>query len=116
VASSSRSLPAMPEPVDRRSFLTQSATAGLSALAFAGAADKPGEKIVLAVLGVKNRGRDLLRGFSSFADVEIAYICDPDLNVAEAALKLLPERHKRVPTVVQDMRKALQDKDVNAVA
>ena len=98
----------------RRGFL-HSSLVGASALAAAGAADKPNEKITLAVVGVKSRGKDLLRGFASFPDVEIAYICDPDLNVVQAALKALPERHKRVPTVVQDMRQAFADKAVDAV-
>jgi predicted dehydrogenase len=100
-------------PLDRRHFLHSAAA--LPALAVRGAADKPNEKFILGVIGVHGRGRDLLRGFSSFPDVEIAYVCDPDLNVVPAALKSLPARHQRIPKVVQDMRKVFSDKDVNAV-
>ena len=49
--------------LDRRRFLQASAAsvAALSALTAAGAADKPNEKIVLAVIGVHGRGRGLLQ-------------------------------------------------------
>src|SRR5262249_27982069 len=66
--------PEPPMPADRRSFL-QASTLALPALAAAGAAARPSEKITLAVLGVNGRGAGLLRGFASFADVEIAYVC-----------------------------------------
>jgi predicted dehydrogenase len=99
-------------PLDRRCFLH--AAVALPALAARGAADKPNEKIVLGVLGLNGRGKGLLRGFASFPDVEIAYLCDPDLNVIPAALKSLPDK-RREPKVVQDMRKVFADKDVHAV-
>jgi predicted dehydrogenase len=102
-------------PSDRRSFL-RSSLAALPALTAAGAADNPQQKYVLGILGVRGRGRDLLRGFASFDDVEIAYVCDPDLTVIPKALDALPQRHKRRPKVVQDLREVLQDKSVDAVA
>jgi predicted dehydrogenase len=100
--------------LDRRHFLGTS-LATLPALAAHGAADKPGEKIVLGVIGVHGRGSQLLQGFSALPDTEIAYVCDPDLNVIPPALKKLPARHKREPKVVQDMRRIFSDKDVHAV-
>jgi predicted dehydrogenase len=101
-------------PFDRRSFLSASA-ATLPALTASGAADRPGEKILLGVLGVNGRGRGLLKGFASFPDVEIAYVCDPDERVVPRALKELPARHKRAPRVVKDLRKVLEDRDVTGV-
>src|SRR5690242_4163879 len=101
-------------PLNRRSFLAASA-ATLPALAAAGAADKPGEKVTLAVLGVNGRGRGLLREFSAFKDVEIAYVCDPDERVIPRALKALDARHKRAPRAVVDLRDVLKDKSVDAV-
>jgi predicted dehydrogenase len=103
--------------LDRREFLkTAAAAAGtLSALSAARAADKPNDKIVLAVMGVHGRGRDLLRGFSAFADVEIAYVCDPDENVIPAALKVIDPKHKTTPKVEKDVRRVLEDKDVTAL-
>src|ERR1700730_15401748 len=87
--------PAMPSS-HRRTFLATS-VAALSAAAYAGAADRPNEKIVLAVMGVHGRGRDLLQGFSGFDDVEIAYVCDPDSNVVPGALDELKKRQSKEP-------------------
>jgi predicted dehydrogenase len=104
-------------PIDRRSFLKNSAAsvAVLSAAAYSGAGDKPGEKIVLAVAGVRSRGKDLIRGFSAFDDVEIAYICDPDNNVVSGALAELKKRQSKEPKVEKDFRHALEDKNVTAL-
>jgi predicted dehydrogenase len=102
--------------LDRRVFLHASAYATLPAATAAGAADRPGEKVVLAVLGVNGRGRGLVSGFSAFPDVEIAYLCDPDANVFPATLKSLHPRHRRTPKVVKDLRDVLNDKAVHAVA
>jgi predicted dehydrogenase len=100
--------------LDRRRFL-QASVVTLPAASYVAAADKPAEKIVLGVLGVNGRGRGLLRTFSSFPDVEIAYVCDPDQRVIPAALKSLHSGHKRVPKQVQDLRKVFEDRDVTAV-
>lgn len=104
--------------LDRRRFLQTSAAsvAALSTLTASGAADKPNEKIRLAVLGVNGRGRALVHGFSSFEDVEVAAICDPDENVASKALKAVDKRQKREPKFVKDLRHVFDDREINAVA
>jgi predicted dehydrogenase len=101
----------------RRHFLTASAATAttLSALTAAGAADKPNDRVVLAVMGVRGRGLDHLRGFAAFKDVEIAYVCDPDQNVVARALKEVAARQKKVPRVEKDVRKVLQDRTVTAL-
>ncbi|HEY7152754.1 MAG TPA: Gfo/Idh/MocA family oxidoreductase [Gemmataceae bacterium] len=104
--------------LDRRDFLKTSAAsvAVLSAVTAAGAADKPHEKLNLAVLGIRGRGRGLLSGFSSFDGVEIAAVCDPDENVVAPALKSINARQKRTPKVVKDLRRVFEDRDIHAVA
>jgi predicted dehydrogenase len=98
----------------RRDFLK--ASAACAALTAAGAAQQPNERIVLAVMGVRSRGRDLVQGFSAFDDVEIAYICEVDDSVVPAALKSVNGRHKRTPKVEKDVRRVLEDKSVTALA
>ena len=104
--------------LDRRHFLRTSAAtvAALSAVTAVGAADKPSEKIVMAVLGVNGRGLGLVSGFSGEEDVEIVAICDPDEKAANKALKSVKARQKRTPKVVKDLRRVFEDKDVDAVA
>src|SRR5690242_17366954 len=106
----------MPAPTRRRFLTTSAATVtSLSALTAAGAAQKPNERIVLAVMGVKGRGLGHLKGFSAFPDVEIAYICDPDANVVPQALKELAVHQKKEPKVEKDVRKVLEDQRVTAL-
>ncbi len=104
--------------LNRRRFLQKSAAsvAALSAVTAVGAGDKPNEKIRLAVLGVNGRGRDLVRGFSGFEDVEVAVICDPDENVVAKALKAVDSRQKREPKYAKDLRQVFNDRDIHAVA
>jgi predicted dehydrogenase len=110
---------------DRRHFLKQSAAsiASLSALSYARAADKPNDKVVLALLGIGSavpgsvggRGRQLLRPFASFKDVDIAYLCDVDESFHSIGQKLLTATGRREARIEKDLRRVLQNKSVDAV-
>ena len=102
---------------NRRAFLAAStaAAAGLTALSARSAADRPNERLVVAVMGARGRGRELLREFSGCADVEIAYVCDPDDNVVPAALRAVQARQPRPPRHERDVRRVLEDRHVNAL-
>src|SRR5262245_58058526 len=95
----------------RREFLSTTAAvtaAGLmSAVHVAPAAAASKEPVRMAVMGVNGRGRGLISGFSTFSEVEFAYICDPDSNVVPAAVKQIADKGKKAPKVVTDFRKAL---------
>src|SRR5262249_55972816 len=111
--------------VDRRRFLkTSAASIGtLSALSYARAADKPNEKVVLALLGIGSavpgsvggRGRQLLRPFAGFKDVDIAYLCDVDESFHPIGQKLLTEAGRQEARTEKDLRRVLEDKNVDAV-
>jgi predicted dehydrogenase len=104
--------------VNRRRFMTTSAAAmgTLSALNVTGAADQPNEKIVVAVMGVRNRGKDHIGLFSGMKDAEVACICEIDENVVPAARKVLAGRQRREVRVEKDIRRVLDDKNIDAVA
>lgn len=104
--------------LDRRDFIKTSAVtlASMSALSAARAADKPNDKIVMAIAGVKSRGLGHVSGFSAFDDVEIAYLCDVDENVIPNALKRVNPKQTRAVKVEKDIRKILEDKEVNAIS
>jgi predicted dehydrogenase len=91
------------------------AAAGLSARTMIGASQDPNERIVLAIMGLRGRGKDHIRQFSRFSDVEIAYLVDPDENVVPAALKAINGNHKNSPRVEKDVRRVLDDKNVTAL-
>jgi predicted dehydrogenase len=75
----------------------------------------PNDKIRLAFMGVRSRGVGLARAFCSFPDVEVGYICDPDLNVVDRCVKVVEEKKGKGFKVVQDIRIVLDDPSVDAV-
>jgi predicted dehydrogenase len=103
--------------LSRRSFFIAGATsvAALSASTAGAAADRPNEKVVVAVMGLHGRGKDLLRGFAGLPGAEVGYLCDPDSGVIQPALAELAKRQKRTPKVEKDVRRVLDDKDVTAL-
>jgi predicted dehydrogenase len=97
----------------RREFLAASALT-LSAASYNRAADKPNERIRLAVMGLRTRGKQLLPGFAAIPGVEIACVVDPDPAMVKPALAVL-KNPMSPPRVETDIRKVLADKDVTAV-
>ena len=99
---------------NRRKFLEQSAvgvaaTAALATTRTAQAA--AADKLRFALVGCGGRGNYLGTTFDDLSDVELAYVCDPDLSRAAAAAK----RHGGKPQAVKDFREALDDKSVDFV-
>lgn len=103
--------------VNRRHFLQSSAVAGAALLAHtaAGAADRPIERIRLAVMGVRGRGKDLMKGFARCPDAEIVTIIEVDDRVVPEALKDLAPHQKTEPKVERDLRKVLDDPSITAL-
>src|SRR5256885_2044269 len=112
-------------PIDRRRFLKTSAAsvASLSALSYTRAADSPNDKVTLAFIGIGStvpgsvggRGRQLLRPFSTFKDVDVAYLCDIDESFFPYGQKLLSGVQRPEAKVEKDLRHILEDKNVDAV-
>src|SRR5437016_10836086 len=112
-------------PVNRRRFLKSSvaSVASLSALSYSRAADAPHDKVVLAIIGIGStvpgsvggRGRQLIRPFAGFKDVDIACLCDVDESFIPVGQKLLAAQQRPEARVEQDLRRVLQDKNVDAV-
>src|SRR5262249_39276300 len=64
---------------------------------------------------VGGRGRQLLRPFTGFEDVEIACLCDIDESLFPIGQKLLSERQRREARVAKDFCRDLQDKTIDAM-
>lgn len=97
----------------RRRFL-QSSALGLTAAAYAGAAQQPNERVRLAIMGVRARGLQLLRGFLPLENVEITTICEVDSSVVRPAEQALGGQNRQV-RVETDIRRVLQDRDLTGV-
>jgi len=123
-----------PNPHDRRDFLKNSAalSAALAGLTAEGArlkaaddaapADNSSKKVGandvlrVAVVGVRGRGMDHVGGFLRQNDCKIVAICDTDLSVTGKAKKAISEKNGSEPTVYQDVRKLLENKDIDIVS
>jgi predicted dehydrogenase len=75
------------------------------------------DRVVLASIGVRGQGNSLKRGFAKLANVEIKTLCDIDANLAPERIndKRLADVPTFKPTFVQDLRRVLEDKDIDGV-
>ncbi len=108
----------MSHEVSRRSFIqaTAAATVGMSvsgASAFqAGGAN---DRVLLAVVGTNGRGAQLAKLFSKLPGSEVGYICDVEEKALAKGVKAVAGLQAREPKTAVDFRRALEDKNVNAV-
>lgn len=97
----------------RRTFVHTAAAAGVFAgLSTAAPAKAANDKITVALIGCGGRGTGVAGEFRQLANVEVAYLCDPDESRQANAAKTFGLPANRVVT---DLRKVLDDKSLDAV-
>jgi len=110
--------------IHRRTFLDRSGQAGLGLAAGLTILRNPqsvraapaGNKVMLALVGAGGRGSNLAADFAARGDCQFAYVCDPDTRRSGALIKTLTEKQGgTAPKGLQDLRKMLEDKSVDAV-
>jgi len=74
------------------------------------------DTVRVAVAGIHGRGGDHIGEFAKLEKVEIAYLADPDSTQFAARVKSIERRAGNRPACVQDLRKALEDKNLDAVS
>jgi predicted dehydrogenase len=102
----------MPAPT-RRQFLATSALT-LSAATYAGAARKPNDRVRVAVMGLRVRGKQLAPPFAAAPNVEVTHLIDPDPAMVKPALDAL-KNPAGPPKAETDIRTVLDDKSVTAL-
>jgi predicted dehydrogenase len=106
-------------PLDRRDFLKHSAQAVAAGAALsapkAARAVSANDKITLAIVGVHGRGRVLGPDFAKRPDCQVAYLCDVQSAGMEPRIKDVESAQGRAPQTMQDFRRALDDKSVDAI-
>ncbi len=117
--------------IDRRHFLQNSAAlaASLAALEATSArasgpeADDsatakagPNDVIRIALIGAKGRGMEHVESYNKLDQSRITTICDVDKNVVGRAMKAVESRNGSAPKYEQDLRRVLEDKDIDAVS
>ncbi len=104
--------------MNRRSFLAHSAALATVPLLDSvtwSAAPGANERIRVAVMGVRGRGQAHIAALLGQPNVEIVYLCDADTSVVGPALGRIEKAGAPAPKVVQDVRKVLDDKSINAL-
>ncbi len=102
--------------MNRRKFLVQSAGAVTALTVLSGPrVYGANERIAVGVMGVGGRGTWLAEKFAARPDVTIAWVCDPDSRRVERARGVLEKAQGHAPKGVQDFRRMLEDKTVDAV-
>ncbi len=118
--------------LNRRGFLKGSLMAAGGALFAGGCASQekgtgrvaaaPGrviganERIRVAVAGVNGRGMSHVKAFATAPNVQVVAIVDPDSRLFPSRIKAVEEWGKNTPKCVQDVRRVLEDKDIDVVS
>ncbi len=103
---------------NRRQFLKHSTLAGaglvLSKFSVLGA-ESPNDRIVAAVMGL-GRGAAHYQALQQIPNVEVAYLCDVDERRVASAVKAVSAKQQRSPKGVKDIRRVLEDKEVDVIS
>src|SRR5438093_1505695 len=103
----------MPSPMKRRTFFF--ACAGFVAPTLAPRRVAAADRLVLGVIGLRGRGKGLLRGFMEMPEIEVATVCDVDRSVLEAGAAEVEKARGRRPDAVVDFRRILEDRSIDAI-
>jgi predicted dehydrogenase len=106
--------------VNRRKFLQTSLAAAvgvtIAGTKSSGKVMGANDRIRIAVAGLNGRGHSHTDAYLGMKNVEIAYIVDPDKRTYKKHLDKIAKKDLPAATCVQDIRKALEDKELNAVS
>lgn len=108
--------------LSRRRFLKASAAAGatftfaISGTRSSGQIIGANETINVGVAGIHGRGANHIDAFCAMPNVRVTYLIDPDSRLFANRSKQVETRGKNTPKCVQDIRQALEDKDLDAIS
>jgi predicted dehydrogenase len=74
------------------------------------------DRVRIAVAGIHGRGQAHIQGYGEMKDVEVAYLVDPDSRLFEARTAKVKQLAGNTPQCVQDFRRVLDDKTLDAVS
>ena len=119
------------DKVTRRSFIKTTSLAAGAGVSFAGllgcsnntravanmARIGANDTVRVAVVGIRGMGQNHIKAYQALPNVEVAALCDIDENLfAERVQTHFIDKNKRKPKLYTDIRKLLEDKDIDAVA
>jgi predicted dehydrogenase len=108
--------------IPRRQFLQESAqavatsAAGLTIIAGTAAAAAPSERVNLAVMGIRGRGRSLAIGFAGMEGARVVGLCDVDAKLLPPLAREIGDRQQSSePRAEKDVRRVLEDRSIDAL-
>ena len=107
----------------RRTFLKRAAVTAGVASTFTIAGTKASGRVIgandtirVALAGINGRGRSHLDAFASMDKVQVTHLVDPDSRLFESRSASVKKRGGNTPKCMQDIREALEDKELDAVS
>ena len=105
------------EFLNRAAILSAAAAAGGTATADTPAPTKPtGDRLRVAVVGVRSRGMSHVGGFAGKNGCEITTVCDCDEAVIGPAMKAVEKAQGKAPAYAKDFRRLLDDKSIDVIS
>ena len=99
--------------LNRRYFLPALAAASTACTRVR--SSSPANRVRIAIMGVRGRGKRLCFDFGRLPDVQVAALCEVDANVVGPALGTLRDLRQWPSTVTPDLRRILDDRGIDAV-
>lgn len=103
----------------RRTFLKNAAVITASTCAIGAGSRRilgANERVCVGVAGIHGQGGSHIGNLAKRDNVEVGYLIDPDSALFEGRSKDIEKAGGRKPTCVQDIRKALEDKGLDAIS
>ena len=107
---------------NRRRFLKRTAGGGIAAALTISGTKASGrvlganDRVRVAVAGINGRGLAHITAYGEMRDVEIAWLVDPDSRLFAARSAAVKKLAGSTPACVQDFRRVLDDKTLDAVS
>jgi len=73
------------------------------------------DRIVMAGIGIRSRGKGVIESFARHDNVEVKTLCDIDKNLFADRVKDMEKIQGKAPGTEQDLRRVYDDKDIDAV-
>ncbi|MCI0639355.1 MAG: Gfo/Idh/MocA family oxidoreductase [Gemmataceae bacterium] len=106
--------------LNRRSFIKQTlaaaATITVAGTKSSGQVVGANDTIRIGVAGLNGRGSAHVGAFAPMQGVQITYLIDPDTRTFAARARTVQERGGNSPQTVQDVRRALEDRNLDAIS
>jgi predicted dehydrogenase len=111
------------QDLSRRQFLGRTVAAAGVGAGFAIGGTRSSGRVIgandtvrVAVAGLNGRGKSHVDEFSKMPGVAVVALVDPDTRTYDGRIRQVESNGGRAPSTVQDIRRVLEDKDIDAVS